>query len=228
MAVRSFGRGAMRTNRLGTSDDEAVRFSAKRELEWVGYKTHLSETCEPDELHLITQVTTTLATQATWTRWMPSLQTWRKRIAHRTFIGCGVDAEALISAQQTLGVTLLSPIREKVSWSKQGQGFPWQMQCTRAKSGARHVNFPNTPPYSRPAWNRSPRNSKPSTHTAPASKGPFRKRCEGLICAQPATSGWLKPTSKCSPPRPPLPCPVGSIGGKKNRARKREFHPSPN
>ena len=32
-----------------TKTDEA-RYSAKREMEWVGYKTHLTETSEPDEI----------------------------------------------------------------------------------------------------------------------------------------------------------------------------------
>ena len=31
-------------------------------MNWVGYKVHLSETCDEDHPHLITQVTTTLAT----------------------------------------------------------------------------------------------------------------------------------------------------------------------
>lgn len=44
--------------------DLEARFSRKRATTWVGYKVHLSETCEADQPHLITQVTTTVSTDA--------------------------------------------------------------------------------------------------------------------------------------------------------------------
>lgn len=96
-------------------------------MEWVGYKMHLSETSEPDEIHLITQVTTTLATQAD----MEALDAVHANLADKGLLpdehllDAGyVDAEALISAKQDLGVTIISPVREKVSWqAKAAQGF---------------------------------------------------------------------------------------------------------
>ena len=44
--------------------DVEARFSRKRTTTWVGYKVHLSETCEADQPHLITQVATTVSTEA--------------------------------------------------------------------------------------------------------------------------------------------------------------------
>jgi transposase len=44
--------------------DLEARFSRKRTTTWVGYKVHLSETCEDDQPHLITQVATTVSTEA--------------------------------------------------------------------------------------------------------------------------------------------------------------------
>jgi hypothetical protein len=41
---------------------EARCYGTKRDINWVGYKVHLSETCDEDHPHLITQGTTTLAT----------------------------------------------------------------------------------------------------------------------------------------------------------------------
>jgi transposase len=38
--------------------DPEARFGRKRELQWVGYKVHLTETCDEDQPHLITQVET--------------------------------------------------------------------------------------------------------------------------------------------------------------------------
>jgi len=42
--------------------DIDARYSTKREVHWVGYKAHLTETCEADRPHLIVNVATTPAT----------------------------------------------------------------------------------------------------------------------------------------------------------------------
>ena len=42
--------------------DAEARYSTKREIQWVGYKAHLSETCDEDRPHLIVNVETTPAT----------------------------------------------------------------------------------------------------------------------------------------------------------------------
>jgi len=42
--------------------DPEARYGAKRDLTWVGYKVHLTETCDPDEPHVVTHVETTPAT----------------------------------------------------------------------------------------------------------------------------------------------------------------------
>jgi transposase len=113
--------------RLHTPYDEETRYSAKREMSWVGYKTHLTETCEPESVHLITQVTTTLATQAD----MEALDTVHAMLAEKDLLpeehllDAGyVDAEAIVSAQRDLGITLCSPIRTTVSWqTKAAEGF---------------------------------------------------------------------------------------------------------
>lgn len=38
--------------------DEQVRYGRKRNFDWIGYKVHLTECCDEDAPHLITQVTT--------------------------------------------------------------------------------------------------------------------------------------------------------------------------
>src|SRR4051794_35402403 len=42
--------------------DTDARYSTKRDVEWVGYKAHLTETCDEDRPHLIVNVETTPAT----------------------------------------------------------------------------------------------------------------------------------------------------------------------
>lgn len=46
---------------ISAAYDLEARFSRKRATTWVGYKVHLSETCEDDRPHLITQVATTIS-----------------------------------------------------------------------------------------------------------------------------------------------------------------------
>jgi transposase len=50
------------TVRLTSAYDLEARYSSKRETHWVGYKVHLTETCDADHPDLITQVMTTPAT----------------------------------------------------------------------------------------------------------------------------------------------------------------------
>jgi transposase len=42
--------------------DPEAHYATKRDIHWVGYKVHLTETCDEGFPHLLTQVTTTLAT----------------------------------------------------------------------------------------------------------------------------------------------------------------------
>ena len=108
-------------------------------MDWVGYKTHLTESSEPDEVHLITQVTTTLATQTG----MDALDSVHAALAQHDllpdehlFDAGYVDAEALVSARQDLGVEICSPVRTKVSWqATAAEGFDlshftidWELQ----------------------------------------------------------------------------------------------------
>jgi hypothetical protein len=42
--------------------DQEACYSTKRDISWVGYRAHLTETCDPDTPHVITNVETTPAT----------------------------------------------------------------------------------------------------------------------------------------------------------------------
>ena len=53
--------------------DLEARFSRKRTTTWVGYKVHLTKTCEADQPHLLTQVATTVSTEADSTT-LPQIQ----------------------------------------------------------------------------------------------------------------------------------------------------------
>lgn len=109
-------------DRLHTPYDAEARYSAKGADGWLGYKVHVTETCDPAEVHLITQVVTTPATAAdlsTLEQIHTELQQ-AERLPTVHFLDAGyVDAAALLTAQNELGLELCSPIREKVSWQAQ-------------------------------------------------------------------------------------------------------------
>src|SRR5262249_15688877 len=47
---------------VSSTYDQAARYSTKRQVEWIGYKVHFTETCDEDRPHLIVNVETTSAT----------------------------------------------------------------------------------------------------------------------------------------------------------------------
>jgi transposase len=105
--------------------DPDARLSKKRDTSWVGYKVHLTETCDNDHPHLITHVETTLATQADSEVIEPihaALATKNCLPAqHLVDNGYG-SGEAFVSSQQTHGVDLFGPARPNVSWQAQTEG----------------------------------------------------------------------------------------------------------
>lgn len=148
--------------RLHSPYDEDVRYSAKRERGWVGYKIHLSETSGKNEVHLITQVSTTLATESD----MHALEKihctleQKELLPTEHLVDAGyVDAESLVSSRRDFDVSLCSPVREKVSWqAKAGEGFDlasfqidWEKQVAICPNGQTSAEW-----RSRQQGNRKP------------------------------------------------------------------------
>jgi len=107
--------------------DIEARFSRKRTTTWVGYKVHLSETCEADQPHLITQVATTVSTEADSTT-LPLIQ---QGLADKSLLPSQqlvdtayVSAELLVQRQQLHQVELVGPARKDQKWQAlAGQGY---------------------------------------------------------------------------------------------------------
>lgn len=146
LQVRADDNQPLGKDRLHSPYDEDARFSAKREMGWVGYKTHLTETCDKQDVHLITHVTTTLATQADMTALDAVHAGLAKKglLPNEHLVDAGyADAEALVSAKKDYGLELCSPVREKVSWqAKAADGFDlshfnidWQLHQVTCPGG---------------------------------------------------------------------------------------------
>jgi transposase len=110
--------------RINTTFDTEARYSIKGDLTWTGYKIFLTETYDPEQPRLITQVSTSPATTQDMTLTasiradpkskdlLPSEQLVDARF---------LDADLLVSSQQDCGIDLVGPIGRNGSWqSKAG------------------------------------------------------------------------------------------------------------
>lgn len=107
--------------------DPEARYSKKRETEWTGYKVHLTETCDDDLPHLLTDVLTTPATTSDFEA-TPTIQAnlvARDLPPGEHIVDGGyITAEHLVSSQQDYGINLLGPAPEDHSWqAKTNDGF---------------------------------------------------------------------------------------------------------
>lgn len=106
--------------------DPDVRWSKKRGSSWLGYKVHLTESCDNELPHLVTHVETTLATQADSAVVEPiHAELQRKNClpgVHLVDNGYG-SGTAFVQSQQNYGVDLFGPARPDVSWQAQTEAF---------------------------------------------------------------------------------------------------------
>ena len=98
--------------RIASPYDLEARYSSKRDTHWVGYKVHLTETCDADHPDLITQVMTTPATTQDSVMG-PAIQqdlADRDLLPGTHLLDSGyVDADLLVTAQ--------TPASDRCGWS---------------------------------------------------------------------------------------------------------------
>ena len=107
--------------------DLEARFSVKRQTQWTGYKVHLTETCDADAPHLITQVLTTPSTTADCEA-TPIVQTSLALAGHlpaEHLVDEGyTQASHLVTSQTRHGVQLVGPVaRDGSRQATQNKGF---------------------------------------------------------------------------------------------------------
>ena len=107
--------------------DPQARYSWKRQTYWTGYKVHLTETCEPDAPHLITNVETTPATTPDdqVTEPIHAHLAHKQRLPAEHLVDTGyTNADHLVRSQTKYQLTLLGPVQRDSSWqAKAGTGF---------------------------------------------------------------------------------------------------------
>ncbi|HVE91147.1 MAG TPA: IS1182 family transposase [Actinomycetota bacterium] len=110
--------------------DPDAHYARKHATSWVGYKVHLTETCEDDTPNLITNVATAPGPVADGAM-TPDIH---QELAERDLLpGLHVvdtgylDAELLVTTPAQFGVDLLGPTRKDYHWqARDGQGFDAQ------------------------------------------------------------------------------------------------------
>src|SRR3954465_12764809 len=100
--------------RLQSPYDPEMHDSTKRQMEWSGYKVHVTEACDEDAAHLVTDVLTCPAMQPD----MASTADIHRRLADKDLLpaehfvdSAYVDAALLVGSRRDHGVSLEGPVR---------------------------------------------------------------------------------------------------------------------
>jgi len=132
--------------------DLDARYGTKRDMNWVGYKVHLSETCDEDQPHLITQVTTTLATTSDFVMGEPIEQDLADRdlLPGTHLVDSGyVVAELLVSGPSTHQIDVVGPplgsssrqYRENLGYDLHSFVIDWETEQAICPQGHRSVKW---------------------------------------------------------------------------------------
>src|SRR5438094_943009 len=138
--------------RITSPYDLDARYCSKRDTHWVGYKLHLTETCEPEQPDLITQVLTTPATTPDGVMG-PTIQddlAQRDLLPGTHLLDSGyVDADLLVTAQTQHQIDVVGPPLGSYSWQhKIAHGYDlqafvldWEAQQAHCPQGHTSVKW---------------------------------------------------------------------------------------
>ncbi len=139
---------------IGSPYDEDAHYSKKRSTQWVGYKVHLTETCEPHLPLLITHVETTTApvSDDAMTATIHAGLERKELLPAQHIVDTGyVDAKLLVESQRDYQIDLVGPTRKDYRWqARQQKGFDashfpidWEQQQATCPEG--HTSMSWTP-----------------------------------------------------------------------------------
>ena len=134
--------------------DLDAHLAKKGTTAWVGYKVHLTETCDEDSPHLITNVETSPGPtcDGAMTPEIHEALKDRDLLPERHIVDTGyLDAELLVDSQQEFGVELIGPTRPDYKWqAREGTGFDaakfaidWENESATCPEG--HTSLSWTP-----------------------------------------------------------------------------------
>ncbi len=113
--------------RFDSPYDSEAHYGKKRSTSWLGYKAHITETCDDDQPHLITHVETTSGSQSDANMTEPIHAALAKKDClpdtHLADAGY-IDADQLVASKNCYDVNLVGPTRPKVNWqTRENTGY---------------------------------------------------------------------------------------------------------
>jgi transposase len=138
--------------RIQSPYDPEARNRTKRTTNWTGYMVHLTETCDADRPHVITDVQTTEATRndVTMTAVVHASLAKKGLLPSEHFVDRGyMDADLLITSHEQHGVDLCGPMMPDTSWqARQGVGLEmssffidWEAKRVKCPEGNRSTRW---------------------------------------------------------------------------------------
>ena len=132
--------------------DTDARYRSRYSTNWTGYMVHITETCEEDDVHLITHVETTEATVH---------ESQKTENIHQALVEKGlppgehlvdsayIDAELLVDSRQQHQIDLIGPGRLNNSWQSRTKGaydleqfeIDWDSQVVYCPQGKQSGNW---------------------------------------------------------------------------------------
>lgn len=132
--------------------DLDAHLAKKRTTQWVGYKVHLTESCEEDQPHLITHVETTSGPIADGDMTPDIHQSLSDKdlLPNQHLVDTGyLDAKLLAEAKQQYNIDLFGPTRPDYKWqARAGKGFEaskfdidWEREMVTCPEGRKSISW---------------------------------------------------------------------------------------
>jgi transposase len=139
-------------NFLNSPIDPDCRYARKFTTSWVGYRVHLTETCDDDLPSVLTDVRTAPATVADGEATPLIHEALKEKglLPETQFVDTGyLDAELLFESKERYGVDLFGPTRPDRKWqAKEGTGFEaaafslnWEDGTATCPEGKRSISW---------------------------------------------------------------------------------------
>jgi transposase len=173
--------------------DPEARYSTKRSIEWVGYKVHLTETCDAARPHLIVNVETTPATMPddNMVAIVHASLAERHLLPSEHLVDKGyTSAQVLLESQREHQVSIVGPVADDPSWqARAGEGFgkahfhvDWERHVVSCPAGKQSVSWlpKTTVPGVRVEARFSAKDCTPCAHRAHCTRAKKEPRIIGL------------------------------------------------
>jgi transposase len=136
--------------------DPEARYSVKRETSWVGYKAHLTETCDPETPHLITNVEPASTPDDNMIAVVHQSLKERDLLPAEHLVDKGyTNSRVLVDSPREHGVTIVGPVADDPSWQARAEDgidksqfiVEWDRQVVTCPAGKQSISWlPNTYP----------------------------------------------------------------------------------